>query len=57
MSLVYIMLGDDRCAVAKLFKSRVWERVPQGTTLIFGDALMSLQCMISGGKHVYKKTA
>ena len=57
MSLVYIMLGDDRCAVAKLFKSRVWERVPQGTTLIFGDALMSLQCMISGGKHVCKKTA
>jgi len=40
---VYIALADGRCAVAKLFKSRVWDKVPEGGTLIFGDILISLK--------------
>jgi len=31
----------DRYAEAKFSKSRVWDKVPDGSTLIFGDARIS----------------
>jgi len=39
----YIELADDRCAVAKFSKSRVCDKVPEGSILIFGDTLISLK--------------
>ena len=39
---VYIALADSRCAVAKFSKSRVWNKVPERSTIIFGDALISI---------------
>jgi len=35
------------CAMAKFFKSRVWDKVPEGSTVIFGDTLISLKHIIA----------
>ena len=43
LSLVYIAVGDGGRAVAKFSKSRVWDKVSDENTLIFGDALISLK--------------
>jgi len=34
---------SDRLAVAKFSKSEVWYKVPEGSTVILGDAQISLQ--------------
>jgi len=34
---------DDRYAVAKFSRSGVWDKVPEGSTLIFGDVRISFQ--------------
>ena len=33
----------DQLAVTKFSKSKVWDKVPEGGTLIFGDTQISLQ--------------
>jgi len=43
LSLVYIALGDERRAVAKFSKSLIWDKVSEGSTLVFGDAPMTLK--------------
>jgi len=40
---VYIALGDDGRVVAKFSEFCVWGKVPERSTLIFGDALTSLK--------------
>ena len=39
---VYIALADGRRAVATFSRSKVWDKVPEGSTLIFLDTLISL---------------
>ena len=38
-----VLLTTDRLDVAKFSKLRVWGKVPEGTTLIFGSTPISLQ--------------
>jgi len=45
---LFVVLGDGRRAVAKFYKDRIWDTVPDGNTLIFGSTLISL-------KHTVKK--
>jgi len=40
---VFISLADGQRAVAKFSKSRVRDKVTEGSTLMFGDALISLK--------------
>ena len=58
---VYIALADGQCAAAKVSKSRIWDKVPEGRTLIFGDrpTLISLKHSIARveGNLYAKKSA
>ena len=38
--VVYVTLVNAGCAVTKFSKYRVWDKVPDGSTLIFGDTLI-----------------
>ena len=40
---VYTALADRRCALATFSKSRVWDKVPERSTLIFGDTPISIK--------------
>ena len=40
---VDIALDYRQCAVAKLGKSSIWDKVPEGSTLIFKNTLISLK--------------
>jgi len=44
---VFISRSPTVGAVAKLFKHRVWSKVPEGSTLIFGDNLISIKHIIA----------
>ena len=37
---------DDRYAVAKFSKSGVWDKIPEGSALIFGDNLISFSHIV-----------
>jgi len=39
----YIVLGNAGHAVANFLKSRVWDKIPERRTVIFGDMLMTLK--------------
>jgi len=43
MSLYISLCHDSQHAVAKFSESRVWDRVLEGSILIFGDTLISLK--------------
>jgi len=40
---VYIAIADGRCAMANLSKSRVWDKVPEKSTLMFRDTIIPLK--------------
>jgi len=44
-----------RPAVAKFSKSRVWDKVPEGSAFIFGDTRVAQVCVEGGSSHA--KTA
>jgi len=54
---VYIALADGRCAAWRHFLNAEWDKVPQGSTFIFGDTLISLktQRSVVRGKPVCEK--
>ena len=54
---VYIAFSDGQGAMAKLYKSRVCNKVPSGRILIFGNPLISLKysAALVEGKSVRKK--
>jgi len=57
---VYIALADGRCAVAKLSESRVWNKVPEESALVFGDNPSfpkTQRYSVGRGKHVMRKLA
>jgi len=53
--VIYIPDGDAQHAVAKC-KSRVWGKVPEGSTLIFRDTLIPLKHSVDvkGSPHAKK---
>jgi len=44
---VYVALADGRRAVAKFFKSRVWDKVPEGSAFIFRETLIFLKYSVA----------
>ena len=55
---IYIGFVDGRLAVAKCLKSKVWNKGPRKSTLIFVDTLISVkhvQCSMIPSKFVHKK--
>jgi len=43
LSFVYIALSNAGRVVAKSYKSRIWDKVPEGSSLIFGYTLIFLE--------------
>jgi len=50
---VYIALGDAGSAVAKFLKSGIWDKVPEGSILVFDDTLMFLKHSVGKSSVTY----
>jgi len=46
--LVYITPVDGGHAIDKFSKSRVWDKIPEGHTLVFRDNLISIKHSVAG---------
>jgi len=59
LHLPMVAITDGRCAAAKFFKSRLWDKVPDGSILIFWryPNFHKIQDSIGRGKSVSKNSA